>query len=182
MNKRIGLFAFGLFVATVYGANYAIKHIGVVCVPDGPCLVPVWPGIMAPSGVLFAGLALTLRDVVQRYMGFWWSWLAVGIGAALSALLDPSLALASGGAFLLAETLDLFVYTPLQRRNLYVAVIASNTVGLVVDSVVFLTLSGLPMSLIVGMVIGKAWMTLAALPIIEWMRRQSQAGAVGIGG
>ena len=175
MSKRVGLVAFSLFVATVYGANYAIQNVGTLCIPDGACLVPVWPGILAPSGVLFAGLALTLRDVVQRYLGFWWSWLAVALGAALSALLDPSLAIASGGAFFLAETFDLFVYTPLQRRNLYAAVIASNVAGLVVDSLVFLTLAGLPLSLIVGMVIGKAWMTLLALPVIEWMRRQDVA-------
>lgn len=179
MSKRIGFAAFGLFVATVYGANYAIQNIGTVCVSDGPCLVPVWPGILAPSGVLFAGLALTLRDVVQRYLGFWWSWLAVALGAALSALLDPSLAIASGGAFFLAETLDLLVYTPLQRRNLYGAVIASNAVGLIVDSVVFLTLAGLPIALAGGMVIGKVWMTVLALPAIEWMRRRGAVGVLG---
>jgi queuosine precursor transporter len=172
--KRTGYLFFVAFVATVYLANYSIKNIGTVCIPDGPCLVPVWFGVMAPSGVLFAGLALTLRDVVQRHLGFWWSWIAVAVGAGLSAFLDPSLAIASGGAFFLAETLDLFVYTPLQRRNLYAAVIASNVAGLVVDSVVFLALAGLPMELVVGMVIGKAWMTLAAIPAIGWMRRNGQ--------
>lgn len=171
MNKRIGWIAFTLFVGTVYGANYAIKHIGTVCVPDGACLIPVWPGVMAPSGVLFAGAALTLRDVVQRNLGFWWSWFAVAIGAILSAALDPTLALASGVAFFLAETFDLFVYTPLQNRNLYGAVIASNVVGLAVDSFVFLVLAGLPLTLITGMVIGKAWMTAVALPIIFWLRQ-----------
>ena len=30
-------------------------NAGAVCVPNGPCLVPVWPGIMAPSGVLMVG-------------------------------------------------------------------------------------------------------------------------------
>lgn len=172
MSKRIGALVFVAFVATVWLANYSIKNIGTICIPDGPCLVPVWFGVMAPSGVLWAGLALTLRDLVQRNLGFWWSWVAVIVGAGLSAFLDPSLAIASGGAFFLAETLDLFVYTPLQRRNLYAAVIASNVVGLIVDSLVFLSLAGLPMALVLGMVIGKAWMTLAALPMIGYLRKR----------
>lgn len=169
--NRTGLAYFIAFVSTVFLANYFIKNIGTVCVPDGPCLVPVWFGVMAPSGVLWAGLALTLRDLVQRSMGFWWSWIAVAVGAGLSAFLDPALAIASGGAFFVAETLDLFVYTPLQKRNLYIAVVASNVVGLVVDSYLFLTLAGIPLSLITGMVIGKAWMTLAALPVIAYLRK-----------
>ena len=60
------------------------------------------------------------------------------MGVALSALLDCSLALASGLAFLVSETLDLMVNTPLQRRNLVAAFIGSNIVGLVVDSAIFL--------------------------------------------
>lgn len=172
MKKHVGAFAFALFVSTVFLANYSIQNIGTFCVPDGPCLIPVWFGVMAPSGVLWAGLALTVRDVIQRTAGFWWSWLAVAIGAGLSALLDPSLAIASASAFFVAETLDLFVYTPLQRKNLYAAVIASNIVGMVVDSYVFLVVAGMPMSLILGMVIGKGWMTLAAIAVLPFLRHK----------
>ena len=42
------------------------------CVPQGPCLVPVAPGLLAPSGVLTVGAALVLRDVVQRCLGLAW--------------------------------------------------------------------------------------------------------------
>lgn len=172
MKTKIGVLSFAGFVLTVFLANYSIKNVGTVCVSsDGPCLIPVWFGVMAPSGVLWAGLALTVRDVVQRTLGFWWSWIAVVSGALLSALLDPSLAIASGLAFFVAETLDLFVYTPLQRKNLYVAVAASNLVGLVVDSYVFLSIAGMPLSLIAGMVIGKTWMTIAALAFLPFVRK-----------
>ena len=46
-----------------------IYNVGTFCVPDGPCMIPVAPGIMAPSGVLMVGLAFVLRDVVQRELG-----------------------------------------------------------------------------------------------------------------
>lgn len=159
------------FVSTIFAANWLIGNVGLGC--DPVCVIPVWPGIMAPSGVLAIGLGFTLRDLVQRHLGAKWTILAIVIGAALSAWLSPALALASGVAFLLSEMLDLAVYTPLQRRNLIGAVIASNLVGLVVDSVVFLTLAGIPMALLPGQVIGKALMTLAALPVV-WMLRSRE--------
>lgn len=170
-NRTQGYLFFAAFASTVFLANLFIQNIGTVCVPDGPCLVPVWAGVMAPSGVLWAGLALTLRDLVQRRLGFWWSWGAVLTGAILSMFIDPALGIASGTAFFVAETLDLFVYTPLQRRNLFGAVIASNVVGMVVDSFVFLTLAGIPLNLMTGQIIGKLWMTALALPVIWWIRR-----------
>lgn len=173
---REGYVFFAAFVATIFLANFFIRNVGTICVPGPTCLIPMWPSFgigdgMVPSGVLWAGVALTLRDLVQRRLGFWWSWGAVFIGAVLSAFLSPSLALASGGAFLLAETLDLFVYTPLQRRNLVGAVLASNIVGMVVDSFVFLSLAGLPLVFMEGQVIGKMWMTAIAIPVILWVRQ-----------
>ena len=176
-QKREGVIFFVGFVATIVLANYFIKNIGVICVGpnEDTCLIPMWPSFgigdgMVPSGVLWAGVALTLRDLVQRRLGFWFSWLAVAIGAGLSAFLDPALALASGGAFLIAESLDLFVYTPLQEKNLAGAVVASNFVGLVVDSIIFLTLAGLPIVYAEGQIVGKLWMTLLALPVVYAIR------------
>src|ERR1041384_3503578 len=92
----------GLFCLTIPAANWMIGHVGTVCVPNGPCLVPVAPGIMAPSGVLMIGLALVLRDLVQRRLGAKVWLFAIAIGALLSAGLAPgSLVLASAAAFLL---------------------------------------------------------------------------------
>ncbi|WP_264861180.1 hypothetical protein, partial [Klebsiella pneumoniae] len=71
------------------------------CVPGGPCIIPVGFGLMAPSGVLMVGLALVLRDLVQRWLGLGWSLAGVAAGAALSWFVaPPALALASGAAFL----------------------------------------------------------------------------------
>jgi regulator of RNase E activity RraA len=97
---------------------------------------------MAPSGVLMAGIALVLRDLVQRRLGVAAASLAILAGAALSALLaPPALVIASAVAFLLSEFADLAVYTPLARRGLVLAVVTSGVAGLVVDSIVFLWLA-----------------------------------------
>lgn len=164
------LAAFGLCIPA---ANWLIGHAGTVCVPQGPCLIPVAPGLMAPSGVLMIGLALVLRDLVQRRLGFLWAAGAILAGAALSALLaPPALVLASAVAFLLSELADLGVYTPLQRHRFMAAVIASSLVGLVIDSAVFLYLAFGSLDYLPGQVVGKAWMVLLSLPMIAWLRRR----------
>lgn len=176
MGTRIGIAALVLFLATVPFANWLIQHVGTVCVPSGPCLVPVAPGLMAPSGVLAVGLALVLRDVVQRYLGPVWSIGAIVAGTALSTLIaPPSLVLASGAAFLLSELADFAVYTPLQRRGLVLAVLASSAVGLVVDSLVFLMLAFGSLDFLAGQVVGKGWAVLASIPFIRLLRRVTPA-------
>jgi uncharacterized PurR-regulated membrane protein YhhQ (DUF165 family) len=166
------LLGFGLCIPL---ANWMIGNAGTVCVPAGPCLIPVAPGVMAPSGVLMIGLALVLRDLVQRRLGLRWVSAAIVAGAALSALIaPPALVYASAAAFLLSEFADLWVYTPLQKRRLVLAVLASSVVGLVVDSVVFLTLAFGSLDFLGGQVLGKAWMVLAALPFIAWLRRRDE--------
>lgn len=161
----------GAFIFSVWLANYFIGHVGTACVPGGPCLIPVWFGVVAPSGVLVIGLSFTLRDLVQRHLNARWSIMGILVGAMLSAILSPRIALASGTAFLFSELLDLFVYTPLQRRNLYLATVASNAVGLVVDSIIFLGMAFGSLQFISGQIIGKAWMTVLAVPLISGIRK-----------
>lgn len=164
------LAAFGL---SIPAANWLIGNAGTVCEPAGPCLIPVSPGLMAPSGVLMVGLALVLRDLVQRRLGLAWAAGAILAGAVLSAAFaPPSLVIASAIAFLISEFADLAVYTPLQRRRLVLAVIASSLVGLVVDSAVFLYLAFGDLDFLLGQVVGKAWMVLLAIPPITWLRRR----------
>lgn len=179
-ERREGIVYLAAFAACIPIANWMIGHVGTTCVPDGPCLIPVAPGLTAPSGVLMVGLALVLRDLVQRRLGKAWSLVAIAAGAALSAwLAPPSLVLASGTAFLLSELVDFAVYTPLQRRRLVLAVLASGFVGLVVDSVVFLWLAFHSLEFLAGQVVGKTWMVLLSLPFIRWLRdRDRRAGIV----
>lgn len=177
-GRMEGFIFFAGFVACVPLANWLIGHVGVMCVPNGPCLIPVAPGIDAPSGVLMVGLALVLRDLVQRRLGIAWAIGAIGVGTVLSATFAPgTLVIASATAFLLSEFADLAVYTPLQKRGLVLAVILSSVVGLVVDSIAFLWLAFGSLAFLPGQIIGKAWMVLLAVPVIMWMRnRERRAG------
>ena len=171
-----GLLFLAAFALTIPAANWLIGHAGTTCVgPNGPCLIPVAPGIMAPSGVLMIGAALVLRDLVQRRLGLGYSIGAVVIGAALSAWISPvSLVLASGTAFLISEFVDMAVYTPLARRRLVLAVVASGIVGLVVDSIIFLWLAFGSLQFLPGQVIGKFWMVLLSIPLIVLLRKRDQ--------
>lgn len=169
-----GIFLF-LFCLTVPVANWMIGHVGTVCVKDGPCLIPVAPKLMAPSGVLMIGIALVLRDLVQRRLGFRAAVAAILIGTGLSGLVAPiSLVVASAAAFLLSEFADLAVYTPLARRRMVTAVILSGLVGLVVDSLVFLWLAFGSLDFLAGQVAGKAWMVLLSIPFVVLLRRRDE--------
>ena len=63
------------------------------------------------------------------------------------------------------------MYTPLQRRRLTLAVVASSVVGLVVDSVAFLTLAFGSLDFLAGQVVGKLWAVLIAIPLMRLLRR-----------
>lgn len=151
------------YILTILGANWAITTFG---------FVPVGFGLMAPAGVYFAGLSFTLRDLAQERVGKGWTIGAILAGAALSALLSPQLALASGAAFLLSELADLAVYTPLRRRHWLGAVALSNTVGLVLDSALFLWLAFHSLAFIGGQLVGKAAMTILAVVVLYAVRRR----------
>ena len=173
---REGIVFLVLFALTIPAANWLIGHVGTACVePYGPCVVPVAPGLMAPSGVTMIGFALVLRDLVQRRLGAVTSVIAIFCGAGLSALLAPlSLIVASGVAFLLSELADFLVYTPLSRRRLVVAVVASGLVGIVIDSIAFLWLAFGSLDFLLGQVVGKGWMVLLSIPFISWLRRRDE--------
>ena len=164
-----------LFCLTIPAANWMVGHVGTTCVPHGPCLLPVAPAMMAPSGVLMIGIALVLRDLVQRRLGVEFGIGAIIAGATISAALaPPSLVLASAVAFLLSEFTDFAVYTPLARRRLVVAVLASSVIGLVVDSIVFLWLAFGSLDFLAGQIVGKLWMVLLATPFVAYLRRRDE--------
>jgi len=174
-RKIEGTVFLALFCLTIPAANWMIGHVGAVCLRDGPCLLPVAPGMMAPSGVMMVGAALVLRDLVQRRLGPGFGVGAIVVGAAISAALAPAaLVLASASAFLLSELADFAVYTPLARRRLVTAVVASSLAGLVVDSIVFLWLAFGSLEFLGGQVIGKLWMVMIAVPLVAYLRRRDE--------
>ena len=182
-QKAAALGYFLAFLACIPLANWMIGHVGTECAtPHGPCLVPVAPwgpdghALMAPSGVLMIGLALVLRDMVQRRLGPRIAFAAIVAGAALSgAVAPPQLVLASFTSFLLSELADFAVYTPLQSRSLVLAVLLSSVVGLIADSFLFLWLAFGSLEFVAGQIVGKLLMVLLSLPFIHWIRRREIA-------
>lgn len=178
-SRNEGFVYLVLFILCIPSANWMIGNVGTYCVPDGPCMIPVAPGLDAPSGVLMIGLALVLRDLVQRRLGKLWALVAIVAGAALSGLVaSNALVVASMAAFLFSELADFAVYTPLQRNRFITAVIASSMVGLVVDSMLFLYLAFGSLDYVFGQIIGKAWMVLCTVPIIWKLRQRDQLQGV----
>lgn len=151
------------YIFCVVAANATLALVG---------LVPVGFGLMAPAGVLWAGLALTMRDLTEDRLGRLAVLGAILAGALLSWLISPAFALASGAAFLISELCDFAVYSPLKRRHWLTAVALSNTVGLVVDSCLFLWLAFGSLEFLAGLVVGKVWVTLATVAVLwVWRRR-----------
>jgi len=159
--RRPGYVAAVAYIGTIFAANWAIARYGAV---------PVGFGLVAPTGVYFVGLAFTLRDLVQDWLGRWAVIIAILLGAAASAVVSPRFAFASAVAFLLSELSDFAVYTPLRERNWLGAVALSNLVGLLFDSVLFLWLAFHSFAYLPGQIVGKAWMTLMAVAVLAVVR------------
>jgi uncharacterized PurR-regulated membrane protein YhhQ (DUF165 family) len=155
------------FIATILAANYVTTEYG---------MVPVGFGLVATAGTYFAGLAFILRDTVQDTSGRRAVLALIAAGAALSyAISDPFIATASAVAFLLSEGADFAVYTPLRKRGYIRAAFASNLVGSVVDTIVFLTIAGFPLrQAFAGQLVGKMAVTgvvIAGVAAVRYSRR-----------
>lgn len=152
----------GSFLACIPAANWMIGNIGTVCVPNGPCLIPVAPGVMAPSGVLLIGAALALRDALHEAAGRRVVLWCVAGGAALSlATASPALAIASAVAFGVSEISDFAVYNRIRRHSGWCAVMVSGFVGAVVDSLLFSWLAFGAVKWAPGLIIAKCYASVA---------------------
>jgi len=171
MNK--GYIAAAGYALTIPAANWMIGNVGTFCVPDGPCLIPLGFGLMAPSGVLMIGLALVLRDAVHEWLGARAALYAIGVGAILSYLLaDPFIAVASLIAFGVSELSDFAVYSKIRQRSRELGILASGIVGSVIDSALFLYLAFGSLAHIEGQIVGKIAMSaLAAVALYTYKRR-----------
>ncbi len=123
-----------LFAGLVVTANWMTARFGMVA------------GLVT-AGTFAAGLVLLVRDWLQEAGGRWWVLGAIATGALISVwMASPMLAVASGTAFAVSELADFAVYTPLRERSKAAAMVASNSVGAVVDSLLFLWLAGFPIA------------------------------------
>lgn len=169
----MALSALLIYCGSIVAANWLILNVGTVVLPDGTHLIPVGFGLLAPSGSFAAGVTFVARDVVQRAAGRRWALVAITIGTVLSVLVSPRLAVASGSAFLFSELVDFGVYTPLQERRFVLAVVLSGIAGSVVDSLIFLSLAGIPFAAALpGLLLAKVWVQLLAGPVAALLRKR----------
>lgn len=148
-----------LFVALAVFANWLASKY-VVHVP--------FTTYVAPAGVFCIGAALVLRDWIQQLAGLRWTLALVVIGGGSSYLIGDvagwtslqKIALASLVAFIVSETVEAAVFSPLRNRNLTAGVLASGMVGNALDSWLFLTLAFGSTAFFWGNFIGKAEMIL----------------------
>jgi uncharacterized PurR-regulated membrane protein YhhQ (DUF165 family) len=155
------------FIATILAANYVTSRYG---------MVPVGFGLMATAGTYLAGLAFILRDLIQDTAGRKAVVAVILAGAALSyAVSAPFIATASAVAFLLSEGADFAVYTPLRKRGYIRAAVASNLVGSIIDTALFLTIAGFPLrQAFAGQLVGKMLITgavIAGVAAVRYSRR-----------
>jgi uncharacterized PurR-regulated membrane protein YhhQ (DUF165 family) len=158
-------YVFGVsFVATVLAANYFTTEYG---------LISVGFGLMATAGTYFAGLAFVLRDSLQDTGGRIAVVIAIAAGALLSfGVASSSIALASAVAFALSELSDFAVYSPLRARGYVRAAVASNIVGAIVDTFLFLAIAGFPVtsSVVAGQLVAKLTVTAIAVALVLLVR------------
>jgi uncharacterized PurR-regulated membrane protein YhhQ (DUF165 family) len=157
-----------IFLGCILAANVVTTHLG---------MVPVGFGLIATAGTYFAGATFILRDALQDVAGKRWTLAVIAAGAALSFFVSaPFIALASAVAFGLSELADLAVYTPLRKRGYIRAALASNIVGALIDTVVFLWIAGFPiMQALPGQMVGKLLVTAAAVALVIIIRTNRRA-------
>lgn len=164
MTKSVA--AFTVYILAIVGANVLTDRYG---------LVPVGFGLAATAGTYAAGFALLARDFVHREAGPWWVLAGIGIGVGLSWFLaSPALALASAAAFTVAELADMLVYLAVRPRGFIKAAAVSNVVSAPIDTVVFLTIAGFPLTwqTFAGQMVGKLlWATAVPLAAYWLVRR-----------
>lgn len=168
-SAAIGLFA--IYAGSVVLANWLVTRYG---------LIGIGFGLMAPAGTVAIGGAIMTRDLLQDAGGRCLVLLAILAGASLSfAISARQVAVASGVTFLLAESLEFAVYTPLRRRvgwgtSRWASVIAAaNVTGALADTLLFLYLAGFPLTLatVGGQMACKAYVTVAVVTLGLGIRR-----------
>lgn len=162
MNRPLPFFA--ALVGTVVAANLLVTH-------HAP--IPVGFGYLAPAGVLVAGLAFTIRDLLDEAGGRRWVLAAILAGAVASLLMGTGrIAVAGAIAFAMSELLDYAVYRPLRARGFLRAVTLSGIVGLVADSIIFLWIAFGSQQFLPGQILGKLYALAACVALLAVTKRR----------
>lgn len=139
MTRVSGWACLAVFVLSIPFANWWLDRHGLWS-HFGPISGPI------PSAVWVVGIAFVVRDVAQLLVGRRWTWSAIAVGTVLSWwLASPTLAVASGAAFLWSESTDALIFTPLADRGttraFLTGVSISGYLASVVDSTIFVRLA-----------------------------------------
>ncbi|HET6915756.1 MAG TPA: VUT family protein [Acidimicrobiales bacterium] len=157
------------YVACVVLANVLTEHFG---------LIPIGFGLLVTAGTFAAGGTLLARNITQDWTGRAAVVVLMLAGCGLSWwLASPDLAVASAVAFLLSESTDMAVFTPLRDRGWSRAVMGASLVGAVVDTFAFLYLAGFPLTAdtVTGQLVvkvGISWLIAAAVGVSNAVLRQ----------
>lgn len=149
-----GIFILLLYLFSILLSAWLVQYVGVV---------PVWFGVNAPAGAYVIGLTMVLRDLLQDQLGARPVYVAIIIGALLSAFVSPNIAFASAIGFCISELVDQFVYTPIRKHSLVFAVIISNVVSILVDTIIFLYSVFGNFDYFIGQVLAKFFATIFAV-------------------
>lgn len=161
-----GLIAVLVLFSAILLANWVTTDYG---------FIPMGFGLEATAGTIFAGFALAARDAIQDSWGRLAVLGVIVLGTLVSFLISaPAIAWASAAAFGLAELLNFAVYTPIRTRSTLgdrrwaVAVVSSNIVGAVADTVIFLGIAfgaAAILPAMPGQLVGKMYATILYLLI-----------------
>jgi uncharacterized PurR-regulated membrane protein YhhQ (DUF165 family) len=154
------------YSTTIAAANWASTVLPAVAVAD----------LQIPAGAFFAGLAFTLRAGVQEFLGTMQALVAIAAGAALSGLIaSPRMALASAVAFAVSELAAFVLYAAMRQRSRVAAIGLSNTLGLLVDSLLFVALAFGSLTYLGGQIVGKVATTVLAIGVLAVVRARRSA-------
>jgi queuosine precursor transporter len=145
------------YLGSIILANLLVHSLG---------LVTVW-GLTFPAGAVAIGLTFSTRDLVQERYGKFgcWGWMLVAV--AITFAFNRQLALASVGAFVVAEFSDWAIYSHV-RGSVEKRLLLSNLVSTPLDSLIFVLLAFGPLwPAIWGQAIVKLLSSLLILPLLK---------------
>jgi len=137
-------------------------------------------GLTFPAGAPIIGLTFSARDFVHRRYGDRAVWVFMILGCILTMLLSWRIALASGSAFLIAESIDYAIYR-FTGKTFKQRIILSNIVSTPIDSASFVLLAfGWNWSAIWGQTLIKFASSLIVIPVLWVIRRKNETGDIAI--
>lgn len=147
--------------------------------------VPVGFGFLAPAGVWAIAFVLVIRDWLNQISPKFSvllipvaSILTYGIGEVAGFAGLQKIALASVAAFCVSELAEFCVFSPIRKKHFTLGVALSGSVGLALDSYVFLTLAFGSLAFMDGQLVGKAEALAVGVAITALRRKQFPVAVV----